>query len=562
MITNCARLTQVAAVVACCQLIVDPTDAQFTDQTRSAGIEFQQTFGSQEKGFIVEAHGSGAGFLDHDGDGDVDLYIVNGSTFDTYMEGSGAGNALYANRGNGTFREVAETLGVADAGWGSGVTAGDVDGDGTLDLYVTNFGANILYMNNDAGPFTDATGDAEVGGGSTYSTSAAFFDYDGDGDLDLYVANYLELDLATTRPRGCHYIGDIKVYCGPKGMPGAADILYRNDSGLTFTDVTEEAGIGVANRYYGLGVAPEDFDGDGDTDLYVANDSTPNVLFSNQADGTFEDVALLSGLAYNGDGDEEAGMGVDFGDYDNDGDQDLYVTNFFRESNTLYRNDGRLGFTDGTVRAGLEAPTMTRLGWGTHFFDYDSDTDLDLFVANGHVFPQVDRVPTGTSYGQRNQLFRNEGDGRFKDISALAGPGLQVEKVSRGACFGDYDDDGDVDVLVVNLNDSPTLLRNDYSRGRHRISVRLVGAGIRDGTGATIRATLGRQVQTRTVRGASSYMSYNDTRVFFGLDGEDEVDALEIVWPDGEVQRFTDVAADRAIVVRQGQSKLDSRPLW
>ena len=561
MITNCARLTQVAVVIACWQLVGDPTDAQFTDQTRSAGIDFQQIFGSQDKDFIVEAHGSGAGFLDHDGDGDVDLYIVNGSTLDTYMEGSGAGNALYANQGDGTFCEVAEALGVADAGWGSGVTAGDVDGDGTLDLYLTNFGANILYMNNASGPFTDATSDAGVGGGSDYSTSAAFLDYDGDGDLDLYVANYLELDLETTRPRGCPYIGDIEVYCGPKGMPGAADLLYRNASGQ-FEDVTDETGISAANRHYGLGVAPEDFDGDGDTDLYVANDSTPNVLFSNQGDGTFEDVALLSGLAYNGDGDEEAGMGVDFGDYDNDGDQDLYVTNFFRESNTLYRNDGHLGFTDWTVRAGLEAPTMTRLGWGTHFFDYDSDADLDLFVANGHVFPQVDRVPTGTSYGQRNQLFRNDGDGRFKDISALAGPGLQVEQVSRGACFGDYDDDGDVDVLVVNLNDSPTLLRNDYSRARHRISVKLIGARSGDGTGGTIRAMLGTHVMTRTVRGASSYMSYSDTRVFFGLDREDEVDVLEVVWPDGEVQHFTDIAADQAIVIRQGQAALDSKPLW
>jgi hypothetical protein len=549
-------------MVACWQLHGEPVDAQFTDQTQSAGIDFRQTYGGQKKDFIVEAHGSGAGFLDHDGDGDIDLYIVNGSTFDTYVERSGPGNALYANQGDGTFTEIAEQEGVADPGWGSGVTAGDVDGDGLLDLYVTNFGANVLYRNSISNGFADETGDAGVAG-DDYSTSAAFFDYDGDGDLDLYVVNYLELNLETTRPRGCNYIGDVNVYCGPQGMPGAADVLYRNEGQFRFVDVTDETGISAANRHYGLGVAPEDFDGDGHTDLYVANDSMPNVLFRNQGDGTFEDVALLSGIAYNSDGDEEAGMGVDFGDYDDDGDQDLYVTNFFRESNTLYRNDGAVGFTDRTVRAGLEAPTMTRLGWGTHFFDYDSDADLDLFVANGHVFPQVDRVPMGASYGQRNQLFRNGGGGRFKDISALAGPGMQVEKVSRGACFGDYDDDGDVDVLVVNLNDSPTLLRNDYPLARHRLAVQLIGTGIVDGTGATVRATIGDHVQTRTVRGASSYMSYNDTRVFFGLDGEDEVDLLEVVWPGGkEIQRFVDVEADQLIVIKQGQVAIESRSLW
>ena len=561
MIMKNTRTAQaVMAMVACWQLSGGPTDAQFTDQTQSAGIEFQQTFGGMSKDFIVEAHGSGAGFLDYDGDGDIDLYIVNGSTIDTYLERSGPGNALYANQGDGTFAEIAERVGVADAGWGSGVTAGDVDGDGAVDLFVTNFGANILYRNRTPDGFVDATGDGGVAG-DDYSTSAAFFDYDGDGDLDLYVANYLEMDFEATRPQGCNYIGDVNVYCGPKGMPGADDVLYRNQGQGRFVDVTDETGIGAANHHYGLGVAPEDFDGDGDTDLYVANDATPNVLFSNQGDGTFKDVALLSGVAYNSEGDEEAGMGIDFGDYDGDGDQDLYVTNFFRESNTLYRNDG-VRFTDWTVRAGLEAPTMTRLGWGTHFFDYDSDADLDLFVANGHVFPQVDRAPAGTSYGQRNQLLRNDGAGRFKDISALAGPGMEVEKVSRGACFGDYDDDGDVDVLVVNLNDSPTLLRNDYSRARHRLAVQLVGTRIIDGTGATVRATVGGHVQTRTVRGASSYMSYNDTRVFFGLDDEDVVDKLEVVWPGGsEIQHILDVEADQLIVIKQGQAAVEAQPL-
>jgi len=553
MITNNIGIAQavVVTMVVVALSVGGSADAQFTDQTLSAGIDFQQTFGGKWKDYIVEAHGSGAGFFDYNGDGDIDLYIVNGSTIETYRERSGPGNALYDNRGDGTFIEIAEQQGVADASWGSGLSVGDVNGDGLLDLYVTNFGANVLYQNRATGGFVDITAGAGVAG-NDYSASAAFFDYDNDGDLDLYVANYLEMDFDDTQPRGCNYIGGIDVYCGPRGMQGAADVLYRNEGGR-FLDVTAETGISTTNRHYGLGVAPEDYDGDGDTDLYISNDSVPNVLFQNQGDGTFKDVALLSGVAFNSDGDDEAGMGIDFGDYDNDGDQDLYVTNFFRESNTLYRNDGAIGFTDWTVRAGLAASTITYLGWATHFFDYDSDADLDLFVVNGHVFPQVDRVPAGTSYRQRNQLLSNDGGGRFKDVSAEAGPGLEVEKVSRGACFGDYDNDGDVDVFVVNLNDSPTLLRNDYSRHRHRLAVQLVGARIGDGTGATVRATIGEQVQMRTVRGASSYLSYNDTRVYFGLDGEAEVDVLEVVWPDGEVQRIVDVEADQLVVIKQGQ---------
>ena len=486
--------------------------SEFTEQTQAAGIDFRHTYGSQEKEYIVEAHGSGAGFFDYDSDGYIDLYIVNGATFATHIDRSGPSNALYRNRGDGTFTEIATQAGVADAGWGSGITVGDVDGDGDPDLYVTNFGTNVLYRNGADGSFEDVTDAAGVAV-DEYSSSAAFFDYDGDGDLDLYVANYVRLDVEATRARGCNYIGDVAVYCGPMGMAAGVDVLFRNDGTGRFSDMTAQTGVDRANRYYGLGVAPEDYDSDGDADVYVANDATPNVLFQNQGDGTLEDVALMSGVAYNADGNEEAGMGVDFGDYDNDGDQDLFVTNFFRESNTLYRNDGVRGFTDHTVRAGLEAPTMTSLGWGTGFLDYDNDADLDLFVANGHVYPQVDVVPTGTSYRQRNQLFRNDGDGRFKDISALAGPGLQVEKVSRGACFGDYDSDGDVDLFVVNLNDTPTLLRNDYSRARHRLTVQLVGARITDGTVAIVRATVGGRVQTRTVRGASSYMSFNDACV-------------------------------------------------
>ena len=334
--------------------------------------------------------------------------------------------------------EITREVGVGDAGWGGGVAVGDIDNDGRPDLYATNYGANVLYRNRGGDRFADATQAAGVGG-DQYSASAAFFDYDRDGDLDLYVANYVVFDAEhlPAEPPLCTFFSGLQVYCGPKGLVGAPDVLYRNEGDGAFTDVTQASGVAAANRYYGLGVVPADYDSDGDSDLFVANDETPNVLFQNQGDGTFQDIALIAGVAYNGDGDVEAGMGTDFGDYDQDGDPDLYVTHFFTETNTLYRNEGGVRFSDVTTTAGLAAPTVELLGWGTRFFDYDNDGCLDLFVANGHVYPQVDQAETGTSYRQPNQLFRNEGGGRFAPVSA--GPGLAQAKVSRGTSFGDYD---------------------------------------------------------------------------------------------------------------------------
>ena len=392
---------------------------QFSDQTAAAGITYRNVFGGPEKYYILESHGSGAAFFDHDSDGDLDLYIVNGATFATYLDRSGPGNALYRNRGDGTFVEITREAEVGDAGWGGGVAVGDIDNDGRPDLYVTNYGTNVLYRNRSGDRFVDATLKAGVGG-DQYSASAAFFDYDRDGDLDLYVANYVVFDAEhlPTEPKLCTFFSGLQVYCGPKGLVGAPDVLYRNEGDSAFTDVTQASGVAAANRYYGLGVVPVDYDSDGDSDLFVANDETPNVLFQNQGDGTFQDVALIAGVAYNGDGEVEAGMGADFGDYDQDGDPDLYVTHFFTETNTLYRNEGGARFSEVTTTAGLAAATVEMLGWGTRFFDYDNDGRLDLFVANGHVYPQVDQAETGTTYRQPNQLFRNEGGGRFVPVSA------------------------------------------------------------------------------------------------------------------------------------------------
>ena len=537
---------------------------QFSDQTAAAGITYRNVFGGEEKQYILESHGSGAAFFDHDSDGDLDLYIVNGATFATYRDRSGPGNSLYRNRGDGTFVEITREAGIGDAGWGGGVAVGDIDNDGRLDLYVTNYGANVLYRNRGGDRFADATQAAGVGG-DQYSASAAFFDYDRDGDLDLYVANYVVFDAERlpAKPKLCTFFSGLRVYCGPKGLVGAPDVLYRNEGDGTFTDVTQASGVAAANRYYGLGVVPTDYDSDGDSDLFVANDETPNVLFQNQGDGTFQDVALIAGVAYNGDGDVEAGMGADFGDYDQDGDYDLYVTHFFTETNTLYRNEGGVRFSDVTTTAGLAAPTVELLGWGTRFFDYDNDGRLDLFVANGHVYPQVDQAETGTTYRQLNQLFRNEGGGRFAPVSA--GPGLAQAKVSRGTSFGDYDDDGDIDLFVIELNDAPTLLRNDGGNAGNYLVVQVFGReDNRDGVGTRIGLQAGGKGQWRTVNGAASYLSHSDLRVHFGLGVAQAIDRVEITYPNGSTYAIENVPANKLLVVRQGQGhallKLGANP--
>jgi hypothetical protein len=544
-------------IICALALLVSTSAAQplFTDQTVAAGVDFRHTFGSAEKQYILEAHGSGAALFDYDNDGSLDLYAVNGSTLATYKTKSGPGNALFNNHGNGSFAEVGHAAGVDDAGWGAGVAVGDIDNDGHRDLYVTNYGANLLYRNQGNGSFDDLSAGAGIEG-DQFSASAAFFDYDNDGDLDLYVANYVvfDADKATASPpQLCRFFGGIQVYCGPKGMLGAADVLYRNEGDQTFTDVTTSTGIARANRYYGLGVMPLDFDGDGDVDLCIANDETPNVLWRNNGDSSFTDIALLAGVAYNGEGDEEAGMGIHAGDTDNDGDDDLYVTNFFSETNTLYRNENGTHFTDITATAGLAAPTVPLLGWGTGYLDWNHDGFLDLFVANGHVYPQVDEKVTGSPYRQPNQLFRNRGDGSFEDASEESGLRDLPPKVSRGAAFGDIDNDGDIDVYVSNLDDTPVLLRNDGGNTRNWLTIRVQGVqSNRDGVGTRIQVTTTEGSQWRTINGAGSYLSSNDIRAHFGLGEIETVERVNVRWPDGTQQTVTGVPANRLLVLVQG----------
>ena len=524
--------------------------SQFTDQTEAAGVEFRYISSGPDKNHIIEAISGGGAFFDYDNDGDLDLYAVNGATVETYRQKSGPGNVLYSNNGNGTFADVSAAAGVGDASWGIGCAVGDVDGDGYRDLYVTNYGPNILYRNQGDGRFQDISDEALAG--VDYSSSAAFFDYDNDGDLDLYVANYVIYDPDNPPNKICNYMGAIPIYCGPRGLPGGPDRLYRNDADKGFTDVTRPSGVEWANRYYGLGVIPADFDSDGDTDLFVANDNSPNLLFWNQGDGTFREGGLRAGVAYNDNGKEESCMGPSSGDFDNDGDLDLYITNFHRESNTLFRNEGQGQFSDFTISAGLEQPALPKVGMGTGFLDYDHDGDLDIFVANGHVYPEVDDAPLGTSYRQENQLYRNDGGEKFVDVSAEAGPGLAVKKVSMGAVFGDYDNDGDIDIFVVDLDDVATLLRNDFPGSGNWLTVQLFASGIdRDVPGAQIRLVAGGKSQWRTIHGAG-FLSYNDLRANFGLGEQAQVDLVEIVWPDGTRRTVESVPANKLLVVRQG----------
>ena len=495
----------------------------FVDATREAGLDHPTVSGGPHKRFILESTGSGAAFFDYDGDGDLDLYIVNGSTYAHY--GAGPGNALYRNDG-GAF--VAVAAGVEDRGWGSGVAVGDYDGDGQRDLYVTNYGANALYRNLGDGAFAAVTAQAGVAG-DDFSTSAVFFDYDQDGDLDLYVANYVVFDIEPVLQDPeledpCVYLGGLRVFCGPQGMEGGRDRLYRNDGG-TFADVTAASGVATANSYYGLGVVPADFDLDGDLDLFVANDETPNVLFRNDG-GRLGDIGLEAGVAYNGDGD-----------------LDLYVTNFYGETNTLYLNSGGGTFIDATSERGLAAPTVSYLGWGTRFFDFDFDGDLDLFVANGHVYPQVDSTSAGGRYAQRNQLFANEGSGVFTAVEE-AGPGLLVQKSSRATISGDYDQDGDVDLFTTNIDDSPTLLRNE-TRAGHYLVVQIDPEVV----GTWVRLVAGGRTQVRSVGGAASYLGHSDARLHFGLGQAERVERLEVRWPDGAVTRLEDLPANKLLSV-------------
>jgi hypothetical protein len=533
----------------------DEPPIRFEEASAGAGVgSYRNLFGVAEKPYIIESTGNGAAWLDYDNDGRLDLFVANGSTLDRQAKGTpGPGNSLYHNEGDGKFSDVTEKSGLKGGYWGSAVAAGDYDNDGLTDLFVTTvLESNHLYRNNGNGTFTDATSKAGVGGGTRSSASAAWLDHDRDGDLDLFVTNYVTFDPAYIDKVSpyCLWKG-LRVYCGPVGVPADGDTFYRNNGDGTFSDATSEAGLDK-QKLKSLGVVAADFDGDGLPDLYVAADSTINALFRNKGDGTFEDVSLLSGAGYSQDGRAQSGMGVDVGDYDGDGRPDLFVTNFQDDYNTLYRNEGGFLLTDVTNQANLAQASFTRLGWGTAFRDFDNDGLLDLFVANGHVYPQVDAAAIPESYAQQNQLFRNTGRGRFADVTAGAGGAMQVIKGSRGAAFADYDNDGRMDLVIVNIDDSLSLLRNATTNDHHWLTVQLVGVrSNRAGLGASLKLKVGNRTLIREIRTSGSYASSNDPRAHFGLGSAESVESLVIEWPSGKRQKLETVPVDRILVVHE-----------
>lgn len=518
-------------------------DVEFVDVTSEAGLDFRYINGASGNKFMVEAVGSGAAFFDADSDGWIDLYILNGAPLPGY-EGPTGPNALFRNDGDGTFTDITDSSGTGDMRFGMAAATGDADNDGDPDLYVANYGANVLYRNDGGGRFTDVTMTAAVAD-SGWGSHAAFADVDRDGDLDLYVANYMDFDVDANR--AC-YRGEAREYCGPNTYDGQSGVLYRNDGDLQFVDITSEAGLSTqAGRQ--LAAVFGDIDDDGDDDLFVANDKQPNFLFTNDGAGHFEEIGAIAGVAYNEEGVAESAMGADLGDIDNDGDIDIVVATFQWLPNTLYQNDGDGFFSDVTFSVGLGAESVPYLGMTAAFLDYDNDGFLDVFVANGHLDQNVKEFDPSTSYEQINQLFRNRHDGTFEETTRSSGPGMLVERVSHGAVFGDIDNDGDVDIFISDsASPTCTLLRNDGGNAANYLTLRVRGTrSNRDAIGARVRIVADDLVQTRQIRRSYGYMGSNDVRLHVGLGSRTVADSVIVRWPNGNVQTFTKLAANRQV---------------
>jgi enediyne biosynthesis protein E4 len=535
----------------------------FLNVARESGLNAKTIFGGEHKNkYLLETTGCGVAFYDYDNDGWLDIFLVNGSRLEGFPAGSEPVSHLFRNNRDGTFTDVTAKAGVGHSGWGQGVCIGDYDNDGWEDLFVTYYGKNVLYHNNGDGTFTDVSQKAGVAGkGTRWNTGCSFVDYDRDGRLDLFVANYIDMDLATApvpESGPCLYKG-VLVACGPPGLQGGKNILYHNNGDGTFSDVSEAAGIFRANGTYGLGVLTADFDNDGWPDIYVANDSTASALYHNKKNGTFEDVAIEAGCALSPDGKPQAGMGVSAGDYDLDGNLDLLKTNFAGDTPSLYHNLGGGNFEDATFAAGLGAHTQF-LGWGCGFLDFDNDGWPDILICNGHVYPEVEQLKTEAGYPQRKLLYRNLHNGRFADVSMQAGPGISDPAPCRGCAFGDFDNDGDIDVVVNTVNDYPQLLRCDSKADNNWIKIRTIGTkSNRSGIGARLICTTHSAPETKPhqqideVRSGGSYISQNDLRIHFGLGKAEKVDLLEIRWPSGHVDTLKDVKANQLIFVKEAE---------
>jgi enediyne biosynthesis protein E4 len=549
-------------VPGCSPKVASSLGFQFVNVAGESGLNAKTIFGGEHKNkYLLETTGCGVAFYDYDNDGWLDIFLVNGSRLEGFSADEAPTSHLFKNNRDGTFTDVTAKAGLAHSGWGQGVCIGDYDNDGYEDLFVTYFGKNVLYHNNGDGTFTDVSEKAGVAGnGKRWNTGCAFVDYDRDGKLDLFVANYIDMDLKTApvpESGPCLYKG-VMVACGPPGLNGGKNILYRNNGDGTFTDVSEAAGIFQANGTYGLGVLTGDFDNDGWPDIYVANDSTASALYQNKKNGRFEDIATEAGCALSADGKPQAGMGVSAADYDLDGNLDIVKTNFAGDTPSLYHNLGGAVFEDATFQGGLGRHTHY-LGWGCGFFDPDNDGWPDILICNGHVYPEVEQLKTEAGYPQQKLVYKNLRNGRFDDVSVAAGPGIMNPVASRGCAFGDFDNDGDMDVVVNTVNDFPQLLRCDVANGHNWIKVRTIGVkSNRSGIGARVRCVTRPageakpHAQIDEVRSGGSYISQNDLRLHFGIGNAQKVELLEIRWPSGAIDTLKDVKANQLVYVKEG----------
>lgn len=540
----------------------------FTDVAQKAGLTAPVIFGGENtKKYIIETTGTGVAIFDYDNDGWPDIFVVNGSTLESFPENKKPTSHLYHNNHDGTFTDVTAKVGLLHTGWGQGVCVGDYDNDGWEDLYVTYYGKNVLYHNNGDGTFTDVSEKSRVAGdGKSWGSGCAFVDYDRDGKLDLFVANYVDFDLTSAPDPGerpsCIWKG-VPVMCGPRGLPWSKNILYHNLGNGVFEDVTTKAHMDQTNGHYALSVSTLDFDEDGWPDIYVACDSTASILYHNNHDGTFADVAVVAGAAFNDDGREQAGMGTAVGDYNGDGKLDIFKTNFSDDTSTLYRNKGDGTFEDVTSAAGLGLNTQY-LGWGVAFVDVDNDGWPDVLLVNGHVYPEVDSQHLGSNFREPKILYHNNGNGTFSDISAGAGPGITDVSSARGMAVGDLWNNGKMEAVISNMSAPPSLLVNDVNNGNHWIAFRVVGAPVTvrpggkafssslDAIGARITVRAGNRTFVDEVRSGSSFISNSDMRVHFGLGATTKIDSVEIRWPSGLTERFDKMNADAINLAKEG----------
>jgi hypothetical protein len=529
-----------------------PDGDVFVDVAAESGIDFVHYNAATNEKYMIESIGSGGGFFDYDGDGDVDIYLVNGSPLPGSAETSEPpANALYRNDGEGKFTEVASAAGVDHTGWGMGMTAADIDNDGDLDLYLTNFGTNVLYRNNGDGTFTDVTTAAGVAAGG-WSTSAAFGDMDGDGFVDLFLCRYVDFRMDNHKFCG-NLAKNVKAYCHPDVYNVEPSILFHNTGDGTFTDVTKEAGVYIADDGKSLGVVWGDYDNDGDADIYVANDSMRNFLFQNDGKGMFEDVTLLAGVGYSEDGQTQAGMGTDFADYDGDGWLDIISVHLDFEYNALYRGDASGVFTDMSYNAGIAEPSLNFVGFAAFFTDYDNDGDLDLFVGNGHIIDNIHLFNSVSTFRERNFMFRNRGDGVFEEIGLQLGDAFAQENVVRGASPADYDQDGDEDILVNLSGEAPQLLRNEGGNRKGWVTLRLIGRrSNRAAVGARVSIRVGDRKLIKEVKAGLSFLSQGSLDLTFGLGDATAAEDVQIRWPSGEVQDLGSLTSGARLTVVEG----------